>query len=45
MCRYGVWAGDGVEDLVVANLTLRDFYSSIILETPGHSAAHLQTCT
>jgi len=38
---YGVWAGDGVEDLMVANLTLRDFYFHPIILNAGVTRARI----
>lgn len=38
---YGIWAGDGVERLLVANLTIRDFYFHPIILNAGVRSPHI----
>ena len=38
---YGVWAGDGVDGLLLANLTVRDFYFHPVILNGGVNRPHL----
>lgn len=38
---YGIWAGDGVDGLLLANLTIRDFYLHPVILNGGVHRPHL----
>ncbi len=38
---FGIWAGDGVTDILIANLAVRDFYFHPIILNAGVTRAHI----
>ena len=38
---YGIWTGDGVDRLLIANMTIRDFYVHPVIFNAGTQSPHL----
>lgn len=38
---FGIWTGNGVEGVLIANLTIRDFYFHSIILNPGTASPHV----
>ena len=38
---YGIWTGEGVQEILIANLTIRDFYFHPIIINPGTSSPRI----